>query len=680
MRFVYPEFLWSLFLLAIPVIIHLYNFRRYKTHYFSSLLFLKKVEQTSRKTRTVKHLLVLISRLLFLAALIFAFAQPYLPFDDNEESGGNPLVALYIDNSFSMGQIGTEGELIAEARETAKKIVTDLDNEARILVATNALNGAEKRIVSKAEAIDIIDKIKLSPMRRTSSEVLNWVQAFKQQYSREEEKISLLKCIYLSDFQKITTDKQPIDFPKSDALYPVQFLPQKGSNLTVDSLWFESPNLRAGTTEKLFLRVHNYGESDVTNAQVEVSVNSFEKDFFVDVKAGQSTITSISIKIEKNTEGSEGVVSVLDQQMFFDDALYFSFTGQKNSEVLIIDGENAVNNVQRVFQQDSFYRVQSTTIDQVRSDALKQANMIVLNGVNKVSNGLADDLVDFKASLGNIFVFPGIEIDESSLNLLLTRLGLPTINGTTTEGNSLRALTYQDPFFEPVFEKKPDKINLSNISVLYNSQATSSLSLATAQNGRSILSSSLDRKAFLFHSSLVEEYSSFVNNALFPTVLLRAGEMSSQLAPLYLTIGDDTRFPIYRKKRAESPLHLIGENLDMIPELIQQNQAEYIVFSNVSASELLKAGNYQLKAEGYQSPFALNYNRTESDIRLLKEEEIKDYFAAKGIENILPFTIKNQLDSVQIDLNQDASFWKLFVWLALAFFLAEMALLKFWKS
>jgi hypothetical protein len=178
----------------------------------------------------------------------------------------------------------------------------------------------------------------------------------------------------------------------------------------------------------------------------------------------------------------------------------------------------------------------------------------------------------------------------------------------------------------------------------------------------------------------VEEYSSFINNALFPTVLLRAGEMSSQLAPLYLTIGDDTRFPIYRKKRAESPLHLIGENLDMIPELIQQNQAEYIVFSNVSASELLKAGNYQLKAEGYQSPFALNYNRTESDIRLLKEEEIKDYFAVKGIENILPFTIKNQLDSVQIDLNQDASFWKLFVWLALAFFLAEMALLKFWKS
>jgi hypothetical protein len=191
----------------------------------------------------------------------------------------------------------------------------------------------------------------------------------------------------------------------------------------------------------------------VTNAQVEVSVNSFEKDFFVDVKAGQSTITCISIKIEKNTEGSEGVVSVLDQQMFFDDALYFSFTGQKNSEVLIIDGENAVNNVQRVFQQDSFYRVQSTTIDQVRSDALKQANLIVLNGVNKVSNGLADDLVDFKASLGNIFVFPGIEIDESSFNLLLTRLGLPTINGTTTEGNSLRALTYQDPFFDPVFEK-----------------------------------------------------------------------------------------------------------------------------------------------------------------------------------------------------------------------------------
>lgn len=680
MRFVYPEFLWSLFLLAIPVIIHLYNFRRYKTHYFSSLLFLKKVEQTSRKTRTVKHLLVLLSRILFLACLIFAFAQPYIPFDNEKESGGNTMVAIYIDNSFSMGQIGSEGELISEARETAKKIIADLDNEARIVVATNALNGAEKRVVSKSEAIDFIDQVKLSPLQRKSSEVISWIQAFREKYTREDEKISVLKCIYLSDFQKINLNKERISFPKEDAFYPVQFIPQRTSNLTVDSVWFENPNLRTGTTDKLNMRITNYGDVDVTNAQIQVKINDFEKDFFVDVKAGKSTETNLAVKITKRKQGNKGEVSILDQQMFFDDALFFSFTGQKNAEVLIIEGENAVSNVQRVFQQDSFYQVQSVSIDLVRTDAIKNANLIVLNGINKVSNGLADDLVDFKNALGNVFIFPGEELEESSLNFLFTRLGLPSLSGTTTEGTSIRTLAYKDPFFEPVFDRQPEKLNMPSISIQYDAIQNTGLNLVQTQNGLSVLSSSLDRKAFLFHSALTEKYSSFVNNALFPTVLLRAGELSAQLSPLFLTIGQDTRFPIYRKKRTEAPIHMVGNKVDLIPELLQQNQAEYILFSSVSQSDVLLAGNYQLQGEAYSAPFSLNYNRNESNIKCVDQEEIVDHFSESGIENILPFEIKDQLDSVQIDLKQDASFWKLFVWLALAFFIAEMALLKFWKS
>ena len=43
MKFLYPEFLWALTVLAIPILIHLFNFKRYKTLYFSSLNFIKHV-------------------------------------------------------------------------------------------------------------------------------------------------------------------------------------------------------------------------------------------------------------------------------------------------------------------------------------------------------------------------------------------------------------------------------------------------------------------------------------------------------------------------------------------------------------------------------------------------------------------------------------------------------------
>ena len=59
MRFVYPEFLWALSLLIVPVIIHLFSFRRYKTLYFSSLQFIQHVERQNKSTQKLKNLLIL---------------------------------------------------------------------------------------------------------------------------------------------------------------------------------------------------------------------------------------------------------------------------------------------------------------------------------------------------------------------------------------------------------------------------------------------------------------------------------------------------------------------------------------------------------------------------------------------------------------------------------------------
>ena len=59
MQFVHPSFLWALGLLAIPIIIHLFKFRRFKTVYFSNVAFLKQIQQESTNRNKLKHLLVL---------------------------------------------------------------------------------------------------------------------------------------------------------------------------------------------------------------------------------------------------------------------------------------------------------------------------------------------------------------------------------------------------------------------------------------------------------------------------------------------------------------------------------------------------------------------------------------------------------------------------------------------
>ena len=80
-QFFYPSVLWALFALIIPIIIHLFSFRRFKTVYFSNISFLNSLKSESKSKRKIKNILLLLTRILLFALLIIAFAKPYIPYD-----------------------------------------------------------------------------------------------------------------------------------------------------------------------------------------------------------------------------------------------------------------------------------------------------------------------------------------------------------------------------------------------------------------------------------------------------------------------------------------------------------------------------------------------------------------------------------------------------------------------
>ena len=83
MEFVNPGFLYGLIAVAIPVIIHLFNFRRFRKVFFTNVEFIKELKQETRKQSKLKHLLVLLARILAVAAIVLAFARPYIPVEEN---------------------------------------------------------------------------------------------------------------------------------------------------------------------------------------------------------------------------------------------------------------------------------------------------------------------------------------------------------------------------------------------------------------------------------------------------------------------------------------------------------------------------------------------------------------------------------------------------------------------
>ena len=112
MQFIYPEFLFALSVLAIPIIIHLFNFRRFKKIYFTNVRFLKEIKQDTQSRSRLNHLLVLLSRLLALTFLVFAFAQPFIPAKTNKVQSGTKRVSIYVDKA----KVKTDNELFKKLK------------------------------------------------------------------------------------------------------------------------------------------------------------------------------------------------------------------------------------------------------------------------------------------------------------------------------------------------------------------------------------------------------------------------------------------------------------------------------------------------------------------------------------------------------------------------------------
>lgn len=55
MQFQYPALLWSLLALAIPIIVHLFQLRKFQKVAFTNIALLKKISFQTRKVHNLKN-------------------------------------------------------------------------------------------------------------------------------------------------------------------------------------------------------------------------------------------------------------------------------------------------------------------------------------------------------------------------------------------------------------------------------------------------------------------------------------------------------------------------------------------------------------------------------------------------------------------------------------------------
>ena len=678
MNFLYPNTLWFLLLLSIPILIHLFHFRRHKKIYFSSLRFLQSFQKEKKAVKKLQNVIILCLRLIALGFLILAFAQP--TFNENGiNDSDEPIISLYIDNSYSMSAKGFRGELLSEAKETAKEFINSNPKDQRYTISSNDLGALQKRILNAKDAQIEIDKLQYTPLQRTFSSIFNWHNDLKIEAANKNKALKF-NCMFLSDFQKDFFDISSIKKDPETNLNIWQFAPQKIENCFIDSLWFGTKTHRVGEDSELFFRLNNTGSETLVNFEVKVTANTFSKDLFIDLPKKGTVISSVTIP-NKQKSFVNGKIELQDQSIFWDDDFFFCFQNSTESKVLIINGKDAVSSVNKAFNTEAFFKITETDIQRVNQSAIYQQQLVVLNGIRNISSGLRADLLKFKKNGGLIFILPSIEVDINQMNPLLEALDLPVIEGLKEVNLKANNLALKDPIFKGVFEDQEETLNLPSFKKLFKSnyKQTTALPLLSLRDESPVLFRSLDNSFVLF-SGLDENCSDLIQNTLFPVLCIRIAETAGNTSLPYHYIGQSELIPFEKSIGGDGPVKLQNTTTDFIPKIIQEGSYNYLDISGIEAMENLSHGNYFLNQNEPAKTLSLNYSRLESSTKYMRLVEIKKQLSNAGLKNVKTEFFNETTDITSFKIDNNNEYWRICIFITVLAIFCEILIAKFWKN
>jgi hypothetical protein len=679
MSFVYPNFLWAFFILLVPIIVHLFNFRRYKTVYFSRVQYLHEVVEDSKSGSKLKHLLVLISRLLLLSCLVLAFAQPFIPTKSGEMTEN--LTSIYIDNSYSMQADGLDGNLLNEAKNQAIDIVKSLEENERVNLITADLESKHQRFYTKAETVEMIKEIDFSAK---STQLTSVLRLQSDLLSKAGEKGNR-RIFILSDFQKKTNALKNLDLPEIQT-YFYQAKPVNPENIFIDSIWFESPVHRTNSPVNIHFRVRNNSKKPVNDLSIRLSINGNEPGPSTLSIPADSYIDEVITFTDRTPGVKSAKLSIKTSQLFFDDEFYFTYTIKESVKILLIGTrDEASTNLSQLYAVEPYYDATYTTSEELVPEDFVNKELVVIQHVNTIPSGVMELLDGVIKNGGTVVLIPGENLDAPNWNSYLARHQMPSLNKLDTTNVELTYFNSDDPLYLGVFESKPANYQKPQVYSRYRYGISSNQSFMTLfgtspENPYLLYAQRGNGKIVLLGSPLSPKFTNFQNHALFAATFLRLAETASFQKPLYMSIGDMTNFPLQTNVSEKNPIHLVNKEfeVDVIPMLINVANARAISFTHLE-NAVKSAGFYELTDNAdFKELLGLNYSRFESYIESFTADEIQAEFDQAGWKEAKAFELNAQ-GKVQINQLKATEYWRILLILALIFVAIEILLLKLWK-
>ena len=655
MSFFNPGILYGLALAALPIIIHLINLRKYRKMYFSSLWFLKNIQYQTRKSRRLHEWLILLMRTLLIASLVIAFAGPYL--DRGMKESGKAL-HLIVDNTQSMQSSNSEGNLFDQVKDKSYEIFDALD--ANQLVNLHFLgNGSSHWNLDKKGAKDLINQTGLEHGNYSINSMV------KKIYKKQQE---APKLVILSDFQKNIIQTDTI-FQDTNLFVNLLNLNHHRHNISIDSIWFESPLQIPGQSKQLNVLISNHANKEVNELPVQINMNGQL------LSAGTANIAPLAqevykTSIEINDPGLVRIKAHIENSPITFDNEYYSGIFVSPKIQILETGKAASNYLAALFNDDEFFTHRFLKTGNIPLSTLSEAQTIILQDAVGLSAGMANAIMQNVSNGSNLIFIPNIGESTTTTNQLLEKLNLPGIVDLVKDTTLINELNLRHPLFSNAIERFDDDMSLPPIGPYYQ--------LNISQNATPLLYNDLDDpvlfqlkkgngNVYLFAFNALQ--SNFATHPLFIPLMFNAASIRNKNIIPQVTCNEPSTIRVSNiQGEGEIPLRIRQNGREFIPyTYLQQNTT----ILSIRQNQITMPGFYKIMyLDSVVNLLAANHHQSESEMEFYSVDVLEDQIFRTA--NTAIFDIGSSADEI---LRPIQKLWKYFIIFALLMIIAEIALL-----
>ncbi|WP_258537658.1 BatA domain-containing protein [Flagellimonas oceani] len=638
MQFKHPEILWALFLLVIPILIHLFQLRRFTKTPFTNVAMLQKVILESRKSNTLKKWLLLITRLLLLAAIIIAFAQP---FSSTVSALQEKETVVYLDDSFSM-QAKNNGISLLE--KAVQDFIKNIDGDTEFSLFTNEKTFRNVRV---KDIQNSLLSLPYSYKQLSLDEI-----ALKANSLFSKNSGSIKNLILVSDFQeRMSTGSTNVDSVLAVHFIPMR--PREAQNVSIDSVFVDD-----GLNEQATLNVFLSGG----NQDGALPISLYNNNELI-AKTAAKFKSNENAKVEFTIPADEalnGRLSIIDNALGYDNKFYFNINSKEKIKVLAIS-ESDSDFLNRLFRSDEF-DFQKYALNQLDYSTLDNQNVVILNNLKAVPSSLQNILRTFKNDGGTLIVIPAINSDLDTYNTLLSSLSATQFSERIVSDEQLTKISFDHPLYRNVFEQEVTNFQYPSVKEYFKIQ-TSLPTALSLDGGDSFLVG--DDGLYVFTVPLEVGNSNFINSPLIVPTFYNMAQSSLQTPRTYQTLGESTTVDISAEIGNDDILKVAKDGYEFIP--LQQtfpNRVRLTFEQNPTEDGIYSILQNQQPLQN----ISFNFPRTESQLKYLDIGTLENVNTMDSIPELFQY-LKAE--------NNITAYWKWFVILALLLALIEVLIQKF---